>query len=219
MRVLLVEDDVSLGYGIRDGLALGEVSVDWVTDGAAAGEVLEHNRFDVIVLDLGLPNRDGLDILKDMRARGDDTPVLVLTARDSVADRVKGLDAGGDDYMIKPFDLDEFSARLRALRRRRGGPQATVRHGDIVIDLTAHTVTQGERRVHLSAQEFNLLRRMIENAGRVMPRDELERLLYGLDIEIESNTVEVYVHFLRKKLGESLIRTVRGVGYIIDRCD
>jgi two-component system response regulator QseB len=219
MRLLLVEDDVPLGHGIRAGLALAEHNVDWVTDGEAAGRVLRRERFDAVVLDLGLPRYPGLDLLKDMRTRGDDTPVLVLTARDSVADRVQGLDSGGDDYMTKPFDLDELAARLRALQRRRGPyPPVQLSHGDIRVDLTAQTVTQHGRPVRTSPHEFAILRMLLENAGRVLPRSRLEQGLYGLDIEIESNTVEVYVHFLRKKLGEGLVRTVRGVGYIIDRC-
>lgn len=218
MRLLLIEDDVSLGRGLRDGLALDDLAVDWITDGETAGQVLRRERFDVVVLDLGLPRYDGLDVLKDMRSRGDDTPVLVLTARDSVADRVSGLDAGGDDYVTKPFDLDELSARLRALRRRRGSyPPVSLQHRNVAVDVAARAVTQHGRPVHVSAHEFAILRMLFESVGRVLPRSQLEQGLYGLDIEIESNTVEVYVHFLRKKLGDSLIRTVRGVGYIVDR--
>jgi len=220
MRLLLVEDDIPLGCGIRDGLALGNLSVDWVTDGERAGQALQRDRFDVIVLDLGLPRYDGLDVLKDLRTRGDDTPVLVLTARDSVADRVNGLDAGGDDYMTKPFDLDELAARLRALHRRRGRPVAQrLCRGGITMDLASQTVELDSERVQLSPHEFSLLRMLLENTGWVVPRNVLEQGLYGLNIEIESNTVEVYIHFLRKKLGEATIRTVRGVGYIIDRCN
>ncbi len=220
MRLLLVEDDIPLGCGIRDGLALSDLSVDWVTDGELAGQALQRDRFDVIVLDLGLPRHDGLDVLKDLRTRGDDTPVLVLTARDRVADRVNGLDAGGDDYMTKPFDLDELAARLRALHRRRGRPLAPrLCRGGIAMDLAAQTVELDRARVPMSPHEFSLLRMLLENTGRVVARSELEQGLYGLNIEIESNTVEVYVHFLRKKLGEDTIRTVRGVGYIIDRCN
>jgi len=220
MRLLLVEDDISLGRGIRAGLALDNYLIDWVTDGEAAERVLQRERFDAIVLDLGLPRQDGLHVLRDMRSRGDDTPVLVLTARHSVADRIHGLDTGGDDYMTKPFDLGELSARLRALHRRRGRyTPALLRHRDITVDLAAHTVTLDGKRVRISSHEFAILRMLLENTGRVLPRSMLEQGLYGLHIEIESNTVEVYVHYLRKKLGESLIRTVRGVGYIIDRCD
>lgn len=220
MRLLLVEDDVSLGQGIRAGLALADHRVDWVTDGEVADQVLQTERFDAVVLDLGLPRYPGLDVLKDMRTRGDDTPVLVLTARDAVSDRVQGLDAGGDDYMTKPFDLDELAARLRALHRRRGRfPSAQIRHAGITMDLAAQTVTLHGQRVHVSPFEFAILRMLLENASRVLPRSVLEQGLYGLNIEIESNTVEVYIHHLRKKLGDEVIRTVRGVGYIIDRCD
>jgi DNA-binding response OmpR family regulator len=220
MRLLLVEDDISLGRGLRAGLALDRYSVNWVTDGESAGRVLQRERFDVIVLDLGLPRTHGLDVLKDMRARGDDTPVLVLTARDSVADRVNGLDAGSDDYMTKPFDLDELAARLRALHRRRGRPAAPrLCRGAITMDLAAQTVELDSERVRMSPHEFSILKMLLENTGRVLPRSVLEQGLYGLNINIESNTVEVYIHFLRKKLGEDTIRTVRGVGYIIDRCN
>jgi two-component system response regulator QseB len=172
------------------------------------------------VLDLGLPRYDGLDVLKDMRSRGDDTPVLVLTARDSVADRIHGLNTGSDDYMTKPFDLGELSARLRALHRRRGRyAPALLRHGGVTVDLAARTVLLNGKPVRASSHEFVILRMLLENAGRVLPRSMLEQGLYGLHIDIESNTVEVYIHFLRKKLGENLIRTVRGVGYVVDRCD
>jgi len=220
MRLLLVEDDVSLGHGIRAGLALDNHNIDWVTDGEAAERVLQREQFDAVVLDLGLPQVSGLDVLKDMRTRGDDTPVLVLTARDAVTDRVKGLDAGGDDYMTKPFDLDELAARLRALHRRRGRFSPTrLQHGDVTLDVPARSVTHREQPVHVSPHEFAILRMLLENVGRVLPRSILEQGLYGLNIDIESNTVEVHIHFLRKKIGDSLIRTVRGVGYIIDRCD
>ncbi len=220
MRLLLVEDDIPLGHGIRAGLTLENHSVDWVTDGQAAGRLVQREHFDVIVLDLGLPCRDGLEILSDMRARGDDTPVLVLTARDSVSDRINGLDAGSDDYMTKPFDLGELLARLRALGRRNTRfPPTLLRNANITVDLAAHTVEHNGRLVHTSPLEFSILRLLLENAGRVLPRSMLEQALYGLNIEIESNTIEVYIHFLRRKLGGDIIRTVRGIGYIIDRCE
>jgi two-component system response regulator QseB len=220
MRLLLVEDDVSLGHGIQAGLALSDHNVNWVTDGEGAGRILQRERFDVVVLDLGLPRIPGLDVLRDMRTRGDDTPVLVLTARDAVADRVEGLDSGCDDYMTKPFDLDELAARLRALHRRHVGHAPVRLHrGSLTVDLAARTVTLHDRRVRVSPYEFAILRMLLENAGRVLPRSVLEQGLYGMNIEIESNTVEVYIHFLRKKLGDGIIRTVRGVGYIVDQCD
>jgi two-component system, OmpR family, response regulator QseB len=220
MRLLLVEDDVSLGHGIQAGLALSDHSVDWVTDGDGAGRVLQRERFDVVVLDLGLPRTPGLEVLRHMRSRGDDTPVLVLTARDAVVDRVEGLDAGCDDYMTKPFDLDELAARLRALHRRHvGHAPVRLQQGGLSVDLAAQTVTLHDLPVRVSPHEFAILRMLLENAGRVLPRSMLEQGLYGMNIEIESNTVEVHIHFLRKKLGERIIRTVRGVGYIIDTCD
>ncbi len=220
MKLLLVEDDVSLGGGIRAGLALDNHSVDWVTDGNEAEQVLRDAQFDVVVLDLGLPRRSGLDVLKSMRTRGDDTPVLVLTALDSIADRVNGLDVGGDDYMTKPFDLDELSARLRALYRRRTGYRAAgIKHGAITMDLAAHSVLKDGKVVSTSPHEFTILRLLLEQTGKVLPRAKLEEALYGWSADVESNTVEVHIHFLRKKLGDGLIRTVRGVGYIVDRLD
>jgi two-component system response regulator QseB len=219
MRLLLVEDDIPLGDGIRAGLALEDCVVDWVTDGVAAERALQQERFDAVVLDLGLPQRPGMDVLRDLRARGDTTPVLVLTARDSIADRVEGLDTGGDDYMIKPFDLGELAARLRALQRRRGRiPPPVLRHGRLAMDLAAKMVTLDGVPVHTSPHEYSILRTLLENAGQTVSRVALEQSLYGLDIDIESNTTEVYIHFLRKKFGNRLIRTVRGTGYIIDRC-
>jgi len=218
MRLLLVEDDVPLGDGIRAGLALENYVVDWVTDGEAADRAIRQERFDAIVLDLGLPQRPGMDVLRDLRARGDTSPVLVLTARDSIADRVHGLDGGGDDYMIKPFDLGELAARLRALQRRRRVSPPVLRHGRLAMDLAAKLVTLDGVPVHTSPHEYSILRTLLENVGRTVSRVALEQSLYGLDIDIESNTTEVYIHFLRKKFGNQLIRTVRGTGYIIDRC-
>jgi len=218
MRLLLVEDDVPLGDGIRAGLALENYVVDWVTDGEAADRAIRQERFDAIVLDLGLPQRPGMDVLRDLRARGDTTPVLVLTARDSIADRVHGLDGGGDDYMIKPFDLGELAARLRALQRRRRVSPPVLRHGRLAMDLAAKLVTLDGVPVHTSPHEYSILRTLLENVGQTVSRVALEQSLYGLDIDIESNTTEVYIHFLRKKFGNQLIRTVRGTGYIIDRC-
>jgi len=220
VRLLLVEDDLSLGSGIQAGLGLSQHTVDWVTDGEAAERALQDQHFDVMVLDLGLPRRHGLDVLKDMRARGDDTPVLVLTALDSVTDRITGLDAGSDDYMTKPFDLDELSARVRALYRRRHDYRlAVLRHGPIQLDTAGRRVTLDGVPVNFSPQQFALLRLLLENVGQTLPRRRLEEALYGWNADIESNTIEVHIHYLRKKLGEDLIRTVRGTGYVIDRID
>lgn len=218
MRLLLVEDDLSLGSGIQAGLGLSQHDVDWVRDGEEADRRLRDARFDAVVLDLGLPMRSGIDVLRDMRARGDATPVLVLTARDSVADRIQGLDVGGDDYMGKPFDLDELAARLRALHRRHAGTRpAQLQHGSVTLDLTAHAVLRDGVPISVSPHAFTVLRLLMENVGTVLPRARLEEALYGWNAEVESNTIEVYVHALRKKLGDELIRTVWGVGYIIDR--
>lgn len=220
MRLLLVEDDLSLGSGIQAGLGLSQYTVDWVTDGAAAERALRERCFDVMVLDLGLPKRHGLDVLKSMRASGNDTPVLVLTALDGIADRIKGLDAGSDDYMTKPFDLDELSARVRALYRRRKGFHSTsLQHGAIRLDMASHLVTRDGAVVDLSPQQFALLSLLFEHVGQALPRQKIEEALYGWNTDIESNTIEVHIHYLRKKLGESIIRTVRGTGYIIDRID
>lgn len=220
MRLLLVEDDKQLGDGICAGLALEGYTVDWVRNGNTAEEALQKGQFDLVVLDLGLPYRTGIDILKEMRARGDTTPVLVLTARDTVADRIKGLDSGSDDYMTKPFDLDELSARIRALLRRSAGQTSSlITHGAITIDLAAHAVLLDNKPVEISPREFAILRILMSNTGRVLSRSRLEETLYGWETDVESNAVEVHIHRLRRKLGANLIRTVRGVGYLINKAD
>jgi len=218
MRILLVEDDTLLGDGLRAGLAQDGDAVDWVQDGAAADAALRADRFALVVLDLALPRLSGLDVLRALRERGDGTPVLILTARDAVADRIKGLDAGADDYLVKPFDLGELKARARALVRRAAGRGSSeIRHGDLVVDPAAHTVTLKGAPVELSPSEFAVLHELLQNAGRVLSRDRLEASLYGFAGEIESNAVEVYVHHLRRKLGAGLIRTIRGVGYLVNK--
>lgn len=218
MRVLLVEDDSLLGDGIRAGLKQAGFAVDWARDGHAAKLALETEEYALLVLDLGLPRLSGTDLLKWLRARGSKLPVLILTARDTVADRVAGLDAGADDYLIKPFDLDELIARLRALLRRSGGQAAPVlQYGAITLDPAAHQVHKDGQLVELSAREFTLLHELLLHAGRVQSREQLEQRLYGWGEEVESNSVEVHIHHLRKKLGNELIRTMRGVGYVIDK--
>ena len=220
MRLLLVEDDRQLGDGICAGLGLEGYDVDWVHDGNSAEEVLQKDHFDIVVLDLGLPQRSGIEILKSLRERGNSTPVLVLTARDTVVDRIKGLDSGGDDYMTKPFDLDELNARLRALLRRSTGHVAPfVQHGPIMLVPAAHAVTVDGEQVDVSPREFAILRALLTNAGQVLSRSRLEEALYGWGTDVESNAVEVHIHHLRKKLGTALIRTVRGVGYMVDKID
>jgi DNA-binding response OmpR family regulator len=217
MKVLLVEDDALLGDGIRAGLKQAGFTVDWAQDGQAGKLALETGDYALLVLDLGLPRLSGMDLLKWLRGRGGTLPVLILTARDTVADRVAGLDGGADDYLVKPFDLDELIARLRALLRRSAGrPVPVLRHGDIELDPAAHQVRRNGQPVELSAREFTLLHTLLLDAGRVQSREQLEQRLYGWGEEVESNAVEVHIHNLRKKLGNGLIRTLRGVGYVID---
>ena len=218
MRLLLVEDDPLLGDGIRVGLQQSGFVVDWVKDGLAAKLALEAEAYALVVLDLGLPRLSGTELLKWLRATGNDTPVLILTARDAVGDRVGGLDAGADDYLIKPFDLDELSARIRALLRRAGG-RATplIVHGQLEIDPASRQVTLAGKPVELSPREYAILLALLEGAGRALSREQLEQGLYGWGDEVESNAVEVHIHHLRKKLGAELIRTIRGVGYLVDK--
>ena len=218
MRILLVEDDRLLGDGIRVGLSQEGYTVDWVTDGVSASAAVEVETFDLMVLDLNLPRRSGMQVLKTLRDRGSTMPVLILTARDTLTDRVHGLDAGADDYLTKPFDLEELCARARALHRRaQGRATPELVHGELVLDPAAHTVTLGGAPVELSSGEFTLLSMLLEQAGRVVSRSRMEQALYGWVKEVDSNTIEVHIHHLRKKLGSGLIRTVRGVGYRIDK--
>ncbi|WP_455205416.1 response regulator [Kaarinaea lacus] len=217
MRLLLVEDDQLLGDGLKTGLKQEGYTVDWVLDGQSAENALLDNEFDLVVLDLGLPKKSGLEVLKYVRSRGKDSPVLILTARDSVQDRVHGLDSGADDYLVKPFDLDELCARLRVLQRRKmGRSEPLIEHGAVTLDPAAHKVALNGEVINLSMREFALLQHLLENVGRVIPRARLEEKLYGWDAEVESNSLEVFIHHLRKKLGTDLIRTVRGVGYMIE---
>lgn len=214
MRVLVVEDDYALGEGLFQAMRQDGYAVDWVTDGLLALQSLEAEHFDLMILDLGLPKRDGLNVLRDIRQAGEGLPVLILTARDAVTDRVQGLDAGADDYLTKPFDVGELSARVRALIRRSQGlstPEITA--GDLRMDPAVHKVTLRGDVVELSPKEFSLLRAMMLRAGRVIPRYTLQESAYAWGQEIESNALEVHVHNLRKKLGKERIRTVRGVGY------
>ncbi|MCE5180921.1 MAG: response regulator [Betaproteobacteria bacterium] len=218
MRLLLVEDDSLLGDGIRAGLRLAGHTVDWVKDGVAAQLALEAEEYSLVVLDLGLPRLSGLELLRWLRQSGETLPVLILTARDTVADRVKGLDSGADDYLVKPFDLEELAARVRSLLRRSSGRASPLlTHGEITLDPAAHRTTRNGQAVELSPREFAILQRLMESAGRTLSREQLEQSLYGWNEEVESNAVEVHIHHLRKKLGTELIRTVRGVGYMIDK--
>jgi two-component system, OmpR family, response regulator QseB len=220
MRVLLVEDDALLGDGVRAGLKQAGFAVDWAQDGQAAKLALETEEYAVMVLDLGLPKLSGTELLKWLRGRESTLPVLILTARDTVADRVSGLNAGADDYLVKPFDLDELVARLNALLRRSVGVVShTMQHGDITLIPSTHQVSKNGKTVDLSSREFSLLHELLLHIGRVQSREQLEQHLYGWGEEVESNSVEVHVHHLRKKLGGQLIRTMRGVGYVIDKQD
>ena len=216
MRLLLVEDDPMIGAGVQSGLRQEGHTVDWVRDGKAAELALASGVHEMLLLDLGLPHKSGLELLSGLRRQGLDLPVLVITARDSVADRVKGLDAGADDYQVKPFDLDELSARIRALMRRRAGRASPrIEHGPLTLDPATHQVTLNGDPLALSAREFALLHALLEQPGVPLSRAQLEERLYGWNEEVESNTVEVYIHALRRKLGAEWIRNVRGVGYRI----
>lgn len=218
MRLLLVEDDPLLGDALQAGLAQAGFQVDWVTDGIAALHAAATASYAATILDIGLPKLGGFDVLQRLRARGTRMPVLLLTARDAVADRVRGLDSGADDYVVKPVDLAELAARLRALVRRSSGEAApTLRVGDVELDPAAHRVELAGRPVELKPREFALLHELMLNAGRVLTREQLEDRLYRWGDEVESNAVEVHVHRLRRKLGAAVIRTVRGVGYLLPR--
>jgi len=218
MRLLLVEDDAMIGAGIRTGLRQQGYSVDWVRDGEAAELATKTTPYDAILLDIGLPKKTGLELLAHWRKQKNAVPVLIITARDAVSDRIAGLDAGADDYLVKPFDLDELAARLRALLRRHSG-RATplIEHGALTLDPATHQVTLGGSPISLSAREFALLHSLLENPGVPLSRAQLEDRLYGWEEEIGSNAVEVYIHSLRRKLGNEWVRNVRGVGYLVPR--
>jgi two-component system OmpR family response regulator/two-component system response regulator QseB len=218
MRILLAEDDAMLGDGLRAGLRQAGFQVDWVRDGMAAERELASGVYAAGVLDLGLPLKDGMDVLKDLRARKIDTPILVLTARDAVPDRVVGLDTGADDYVVKPVDLNELAARLRSLVRRSVGQLVeTISCAGVDLNSAARSVTYNGEAVTLSTREFDLLHALMRNTGRVLSREQLEQQMYSWGHEVESNTIEVHIHHLRRKLGSELIQTVRGVGYIVQR--
>ena len=214
MRLLLVEDDAMIGEAIRAGLKREGFTVDWVYDGESASRVLRSEEFDLLLLDLGLPRKGGLEVLAAARACGQELPVLIITARDAVSDRVQGLDAGADDYLVKPFDLDELAARIRALLRRKSGRTAPmVEHLGVVLNAATHQVTRDGREIALSPKEFALLQLLVERPGTILSRARIEERLYGWGEEVESNAVEVHIHGLRRKLGADYILNVRGVGY------
>jgi two-component system, OmpR family, response regulator QseB len=218
MRVLLVEDDRMIAQGLQTALRQDGYAVDGVSDGRSAAEALRTSRFDLVLLDLGLPQRDGIEVLRELRGRGDSTPVIIVTARDDVQNRVAGLDAGADDYIIKPFDLDEVGARMRSvLRRAAGRGDPCIEHRGISLNPVTHAVERDGVPVVLSAHEFSVLEALLQRPGAVLSRAQLEDRLYGWSEPIESNAVEVYIHGLRRKLGSDSIRTLRGVGYFIPK--
>jgi two-component system response regulator QseB len=218
MRLLLIEDDAMIGESVRKALRQDGFTVDWLKDGRAAELALDEHVHDLMLLDLGLPKKDGIEVLKSIRQKGNHIPVLVLTARDAIADRVAGLNAGADDYLIKPFDLGELTARIHALMRRHAGrSEPVVRYGTLLLNPATHEVTSDGKPVALSAREFTLLVALLERPGIVLSVHQLEEKLYGWEEEVGSNTVEVYIHSLRKKLGSELIKNVRGVGYMIPK--
>jgi two-component system, OmpR family, response regulator QseB len=216
MRVLLVEDDEFLGDGVRNGLTQYHYTVDWVKDGQSAQQAVVSENFDIVVLDIGLPHKSGIEVLKTMRSRNIATPVVILTARETVEDQVLGLDAGADDYVVKPFDLGALCARMRALLRRTASRvEPVLAYGSISLDPASHTVHVNGELINISRREFTLLQKLLENAGRVLSREHLTSTLYGWGDDVDSNALEVHIHNLRKKFGTKLIRTIRGVGYMI----
>ena len=218
MRLLLVEDDPMIGEAVADLLRAEHYAVDWARDGDAADTALRTQPYDLVLLDLGLPRRDGITVLRDMRARKNRTPVLVATARDAVAQRIEGLDAGADDYVLKPYDLDELLARIRALQRgATGRAEPVYEHKGVCINPATREATVNGVPVVLSAREWAVLEPLIARPGMVLSRQQLEDKLYGWGDEVSSNAVEVYIHGLRKKLGPELVLNVRGVGYLVPK--
>ena len=218
MRILLAEDDELLGDGIRSGLIQYQYNVDWVKNGMAAWTSLQSEHFDMVILDLGLPKLSGEDLLKNMRLKNIDTPVIILTARDNINDLIKGLDTGADDYVVKPFDLEELCARIRAVQRRISSrSEPTIAVGDINLDPATRLVFKAGHIMELSRREFVLLQMLMENVGRVLSREQITQSLYGWSDDIDSNALEVHIHNLRKKFGNDTIITIRGVGYMLNR--
>ncbi|HXW65760.1 MAG TPA: response regulator transcription factor [Burkholderiaceae bacterium] len=216
MRVLVVEDDSMIGESLCSALRQSGYAVDWVREGGEADTALLGEQFALVLLDLGLPQRDGLEVLRAIRARNDSTPVIVITARDSLTDRVSGLDAGADDYIVKPFELDELLARMRAVVRRHAGRgQSAIAVGSVTLDPSTREVTRNGASLALSAREYAVLEALMLRPGAILSRAQLEDRLYGWGEELESNAISVYIHQLRRKLGEGFIHTVRGVGYYV----
>ncbi|MFO2630913.1 response regulator [Legionella pneumophila serogroup 1] len=220
MRLLLVEDDELLGDAVKAGLTQFGYVVDWLKDGEAARAALKSESFELIILDLGLPKLSGLSLLQNIRHDGNSTPVIILTARESIEDRVKGLDSGADDYLIKPFDLNELSARIRALvRRSQGRADSVLQYKNITLDPAAHSVFVDDVLVNVPRREFALLQKLLENSGQVLSREQLMQSIYGWEEDVDSNALEVHIYNLRKKLNANFIRTIRGVGYMAEKND
>lgn len=218
MRLLLVEDDELLGDAVKAGLTQFGYVVDWLKDGEAARSAIKSESFELVILDLGLPKLSGLGFLQSIRQDGNNTPVIILTARESIEDRIKGLDSGADDYMTKPFDLSELSARVRALvRRSQGRADALLQYRNVTLDPAAHSVFVDEVLVNVPRREFALLQKLLENSGHVLSREQLMQSIYGWDEDVDSNALEVHIHNLRKKLNANYIRTIRGVGYMAEK--
>ena len=218
MRLLLVEDDPMIGEAVQALLRTQAYATDWVTDGSAADAALRSQAYDLVLLDLGLPELDGLQVLRQLRARKNTTPVLIATARDAVKDRIAGLDAGADDYVVKPYDMDELLARLRALQRRASGRSSSIyEHAGVTLDPVARLATVQEQDVTLTAREWAVLDALLARPGTTLSRQQLEDKLYGWGDEVSSNAVEVYIHGLRKKLGANLILNLRGLGYMVPK--
>lgn len=218
MRLLLVEDDELLGDAVKAGLTQFGYVVDWLKDGEAARAAMRSESFELIILDLGLPKLSGLSFLQAIRHDGNATPVIILTARETVEDRIKGLDSGADDYMTKPFDLNELSARVRALvRRSQGRADSVLQYRNITLDPAAHSVYVDDILVNVPRREFALLQKLLENSGQVLSREQLMQSIYGWDEDVDSNALEVHIHNLRKKLNANFIRTIRGIGYMVEK--
>ncbi|MDH3690051.1 MAG: response regulator transcription factor [Gammaproteobacteria bacterium] len=218
MRILLVEDDALFGDGLQTGLMQHGFTVDWIKQGRQALHALRVESFDAVILDLGLPDTDGIAVLQECRTRDDRVPMLVLTARNAVDDKLQCLDGGADDYLVKPIDIREVAARLRALLRRKDGrAKSAIRHGNIELDPLAHKVVVNGRSIELSHREFEILHTLIRAPGTVMSKEQLEQTVYGWVTEVESNAIQVHLHNLRRKIGREVIRTIRGVGYTIEQ--
>lgn len=218
MRLLLVEDDELLGDAIKVGLAQFGYIVDWLKDGESALFAIKSESFELIILDIGLPKRPGLEVLKQIRTAGNKTPVIILTAHDSIESKIKGLDMGADDYLVKPFDLNELNARIRALVRRAQGRANTIfKYRNVTIDPAAHSVMVNKKIINVPRREFSLLQKLLENNGVVLSREQLTQSIYGWDEDVDSNALEVHIHNLRKKLNANYIRTIRGIGYMVEK--